>query len=165
MRWRERQQGNRHRAGGDPIWTPVLTIAVTILLTTCLGAMAILQFEQFGPQVGAIVVFKPGTQSMDHWRVRASAGDSGGLDRPSDVIARACDLSPGAMATGGGSLVVEARRMSRPPVYRVRWVGTRTSDGDGDCGKEASFVLSRTELQKLANTAGGFGVGRRLIGP
>jgi hypothetical protein len=41
----------------------------------------------------------------------------------------------------------------------------RTSDGGDDCGKAADLILSRTDLQKLANSAGGFGVGPRMIGP
>ncbi len=55
--------------------------------------------------------------------------------------------------------------MSSPPVYRVHWAGLRTSSGSGDCGKAADLVLSRTDLQKLANTAGGFGIGPRMLGP
>jgi hypothetical protein len=69
------------------------------------------------------------------------------------------------MAQGGGSLVVEARRMSSPPLYRVHWAGLRTSDGSGDCGSAADLVLSRSDLQKLANAAGGFGAGPKTIGP
>jgi hypothetical protein len=143
----------------------VLTIVATILLTACLGAMSILQLEQFGPQVGAIVVFRPGAERMDLWHVSASAGDDIAPDPAGRAITRACTLAPSTMAEGGGSLVVEARRMSSPPVYRVHWAGLRTSNGSGDCGKAADLVLSRTDLQKLANTAGGFGVSLRMLGP
>jgi len=95
---------------------------------------------------------------------------SSDLDNVSPVpgggaITRACILRPSAMAEGGGSLIVEARRMSSPPVYHVHWVGLRTSEGSDDCGKEADLVLSRTDLQKLANTAGGYGASPKSIGP
>jgi hypothetical protein len=144
---------------------PALTLVATILLTACLGAMFVLQLEQFGPEVGAMVVFKPGTQRMDLWHISAPAADSVRFDATGGTIARVCNLSPSAMAEGGGSLVVEARHMSSPPIYHVHWVGLRTSDGSGDCGKEADLVLSRTDLQKLANTAGGYGAGAKTIGP
>jgi hypothetical protein len=94
-----------------------------------------------------------------------SAGDDISPDSMHGAITRNCTLSPSAMAEGGGSLVVEARRMSSPPIYRVHWAGERTSTSGADCGRAADLVLSRTDLQKLANTAGGFGVGPRLLGP
>ena len=138
-------------------------IAVTILLTACLGTMSVAEFEQFGPDVGAIVNFRPGTPSMDLWYVAASTGDTIGADPVSRNAARVCVLSPSVMARGGGSLVVEARRMSSPPIFRVHWAGLHTSDGSGDCGEQADIVLSRTDLQKLANAAGGYGP--KIIGP
>jgi hypothetical protein len=69
------------------------------------------------------------------------------------------------MAVHGGSLVVEARRLSRPPVFRVHWTGGHTDGGPGDCGTTVDLVLERTELMRLANVAGGFSSGLRLIGP
>jgi hypothetical protein len=158
----------RHRGPdrtADTTWVPVLTLVATVLLTACLGSVAILELEQFGPQVGAIVVFKPGTERMDLWHVSASAADDSAPASTGGTIIRACTLAPSVMAEGGGSLVVEARRMSSPPIYRVHWAGLRTSDGVRDCGREADLVLSRTDLQKLANTVGGFGVGPKTIGP
>jgi hypothetical protein len=163
MHWREQRHRNPGRTS-DAIWAPVLTVVAAILLTVCLGAMAILQLEQFGPQVGAMVVFKPGAPRMDLWHVRAAA-DNAGPYPDGNTVGRVCILSPGTMAEGGGSLVVEARRMSSPPQYRVHWAGSRTSNGGGDCGKAADLVLSRTDLQKLANTAGGYGAGPKAIGP
>jgi hypothetical protein len=162
------RRGQRQRSSGptwDATWAPVLTLVATILLTACLGVMSILQLEQFGPQVGAIVVFKPGLETMGLWQVSASAPDDVGPDPAGGASNRACSLSPGAMAQGGGSLVVEARRMSSPPLYRVHWAGLRTSDGSTDCGRAADLVLSRSDLQKLANAAGGFGAGPKIIGP
>ena len=164
MPWRDQRQRSHDRTS-DATWAPALTLVATVLLTACLGAMSIMELEQFGPQVGAVVVFKPGAERMDLWHISASAGDDISPGPMGDAITRACTLAPSAMAEGGGSLVVEARRMSSPPIYRVHWAGLRTSDGSGDCGKAADLVLSRTDLQKLANTVGGFGVGPRLLGP
>jgi hypothetical protein len=67
------------------------------------------------------------------------------------------------MATDGGSLVVEARQDTSPPVYRLHWAGQQTDAGATDCGKAADFSVTRTDLQKLANAAGGFGVGNKGI--
>jgi hypothetical protein len=164
MHRRDQRQRGPDRTSDDT-WAPALTLVATILLTAYLGAMSILQLEQFGPQVGAIVVFKPGAERMDLWHVSASVGDDISPDLMGGAVTRACTLSPSAMAEGGGSLVVEARHMSSPPIYRVHWAGLRTSVGGADCGKAADLVLSRTDLQKLANTAGGFGVGPRMLGP
>jgi hypothetical protein len=164
MHWRDRRHRYFERAS-EATWVPALTLVATMLLVACLGATCFLQLEKFGPEVGAMVVFRPGTQRMDLWHIRASA-----LDRISPVpggggTIRACILRPSTMAEGGGSLIVEARQMSSPPIYYVHWVGSHTSDGSGDCGKSADLVLSRTDLQKLANTAGGYGAVPKAIGP
>jgi hypothetical protein len=164
MHWREQRHRGPDRTA-DTLWAPVLTLVVTVLLTACLGSMAMLELEQFGPQVGAIVVFKPGTERMDLWQVTASTSTDIAPEPPPGATTRGCTLTPSVMAEGGGSLVVEARRMSSPPIYRVHWAGVRTSGGSDNCGTAADLVLSRTDLQKLANTAGGFGVGPRTIGP
>jgi hypothetical protein len=156
--YRRSQRQRNTGETSDAIWTLALTLTVTLLLTACLATMCFLQLEEFGPQIGAIVVFKPGIQSLDLWQLSVSTGDTIGT-----APARACTLSPGVMATGGGSLVVEARQMTTPPIYRVHWAGQRTSDGSADCGKQADLILSRTDLQKLANTAGGFGP--KTLGP
>ena len=69
------------------------------------------------------------------------------------------------MAVHGGSLVIEARRLTRPPVYRVHWAGGPTDMGSTDCGTITDIMLERTDLMRLANVAGGFSSGLRLIGP
>jgi hypothetical protein len=158
---RDQRQRNNHAS--NAIGPLPLTLAVTLLLTACFATMCFLQLEEFGPQVGAIVVFKPGMQGLDLWQLSASIGDTIEVDPTPATPTRTCILSPSAMATGGGSLVVEARRMTTPPIYRIHWAGKRTSDGSSNCGKQADLILSRTDLQKLANTAGGFGP--KTLGP
>jgi len=74
-------------------------------------------------------------------------------------------LNPGTMAKSRGSVVVEARRLSRPPVYRVHWAGGPTSRGATDCGTSADLVLSRSDLMRLANVAGEFTAGPGFSGP
>ncbi len=161
MQWR----GQRHRTSDtarDAIWVPALTLVVSVLLTACLGIMFLQQLADFDPAVGAIVAFKSGAQSMELWQIDVTSVRS---DPAGPPISRVCVLSPASMANGGGSLVVEARQMSSPPIYRVHWAGAHTSNVGNDCGTAADLIISRADLQKLANTAGGFGVSPKLIGP
>jgi hypothetical protein len=164
-RWREIVERPRRPLvdnAGPPL--VLLSIAVSLLIvTTALWGIA--QLEQFGPSVGAVIVFRPSAMMTDRWQINASVGDPADVDRLDPVAASSCVLSPGTMEAGGGSFIIEARRLSRPPVYRVHWAGSHTSQGAGDCGTAVDLVLSRTELMRLANVAGGFGGGLRLIGP
>jgi hypothetical protein len=164
--WRRRRReiaGRPVRHGMETsLTTAILTLAAGALLTVVTGLWIMLELEQFGPAVGGIIVFRPDTAASERWSVRAA------LAEPAAGVARDlgyCVLSPAAMARLGGSLVVEARRMSRPPEYRVHWAGGPTAAGAGDCGTAADLVLERTELMRLANVAGGFNSGMRLIGP
>lgn len=69
-------------------------------------------------------------------------------------------MDPAMMAEGGGSLVVEARDDTSPQTpYRLHWARAHTARGAGDCSGSADLEVSRTDLQKLAKAAGGFGFG------
>ena len=74
-----------------------------------------------------------------------------------------CTLDPNAMAATGGSLVVESRRTEPSLQYIVHWVGLQPSAKTGGCGSDVDVMVSRTDLQRLANAAGGFGVGDKGI--
>ncbi len=145
--------------------TVILTLIAAALLTVTTGLAAMFELEQFGPAVGGIIVFKPDTAATERWSVNAAIVEAPRLGLSGETNGRHCVLSPSVMAVRGGSLVVEARRLSRPPVYRVHWAGGPTDDASGDCGTAADLVLERTELMRLANVAGGFNSGLRLIGP
>ena len=45
-----------------------------------------------------------------------------------------------------------------PSMYRLHWAGTRTTDGTGNCGREADFLVAANDVYRLAHAAGGFGV-------
>ena len=145
--------------------TVVLTLVAGALLTVTTGLAAMMELEQFGPAVGGVIVFRPDTTATERWSVSATVAEPMRAGLPDDDVGRRCVLSPSVMAVHGGSLVIEARRMSRPPVFRVHWSGGRTDGGPDDCGTSADLVLERTELMRLANVAGGFSSGLRLIGP
>jgi hypothetical protein len=74
-----------------------------------------------------------------------------------------CSLDPNVMSGNGGSLVVEGVEDKPSLQYRVHWAGSATAKTTGDCGESANLLLSRTDLQRLANAAGGFGVGDKGI--
>jgi hypothetical protein len=167
--WRRRRRDlvrSAHRQGADiPLSTVVLALIAGALSTLTTGLWAMQELEQFGPSVGSIIVFKPDAAATERWSVDAAVVEPANPGVPWQAGARHCALSPGAMAGRSGSLVIEARRLSRPPVFRVHWSGGHTEAGPGDCGAMADVVLERTDLMRLANAAGGFSSGLRLIGP
>jgi hypothetical protein len=167
-RWRRRREtaGRPLRENADPaLGTVILMLVAGTLLTVTTGLAAMVELEQFGPALGAIIVFRPDIAATERWSVSATVVEAAQLGLPWAASNRHCVLSPNVMAVRGGSLVVEARHLSRPPVYRVHWAGGHTDGTPGDCGTAADLVLERTELMRLANVAGGFNSGLRLIGP
>lgn len=149
---RQQDQRSSKQESALAIWGPAL-VAAGIMVTGFLGTLAVLQLDAFRPHVGDMVVFRPRTADSDMWQMRVPATEVAG--RPGDAT---CMLNPRVMSIAGGSLVVEARRETSPPLYRLHWAGTRTDDGPSDCGAAADLTLTRTDLQKLANAAGGFGL-------
>jgi len=155
----------RRQSAEDPFITAVLVLVVGALFSMTAGLWVMQELEQFGPAVGGIIRFRPDTSPSERWSVTATRVEPAHLGVPATTGGDRCTLSPGAMAVHGGSLVIEARQLSRPPVYRVHWSGDHTDGGTEDCGTTADLVLQRTELMRLANVAGGFSSGLRLIGP
>jgi len=149
---RQDQHKTDRREASLAVWAPAL-VAMGIMLTGFLGTLMVLQLDAFRPGIGDIVVFRPNSQDSDFWQLQVPAEDVTGPHE------RACVLNPTVMATHGGSLVVESRQETSPPLYRVHWAGDHTENGTQDCGSSADLKVTRTNLQKLANAAGGFGVG------
>ncbi|MBN8927402.1 MAG: hypothetical protein BGO51_16350 [Rhodospirillales bacterium 69-11] len=149
---RRHDQRSSNHESALAIWGPVM-VAAGIMVTGFLGTLAVLQMDAFRPHLGDMVVFRPRGPDADPWQIRVTATEVAG--RAGDAT---CTLKPQVMATAGGSLVVEARRETSPPLYRLHWAGTRTEEGPGDCGSAADFTLTRRDLQKVANAAGGFGL-------
>jgi hypothetical protein len=161
MRRPDPQDPGRHSAPQGPTlaaWLPVLA-AMAIMLTGCLSTFLVLQLDEFRPKVGDIVVFKPGSQDTDMWQMTIPATSVSGIG----TTLAECSLDPNVMAANGGSLVVEGLQ-DRPSLqYRIHWAGSETAPADGNCGPSANLLVSRTDLQRLANAAGGFGVGDKGI--
>jgi len=147
---------SRRAHADDTVWTVVLTLVAGGLLALATGLCAFSELERFGPSLGNIVVFRAVAGATEWWHIDAKIAD---------VPGHGCVLSPAVMSSGGGSLIIEARRLSSPPVYRVHWAGRHTSTGANDCGASADLVLSRSELMRLADVAGGFNANLRMVGP
>lgn len=137
-------------------WVPVLA-AVAIMVTGCVSTLMALELDTFRPKLGDVVVFQPATQDTDAWQVDVPGTDV--VNRKGQLAG--CTLNPNVMAIDGGSLVVEARQETSPPLYRLHWAGGHTDTGAADCGTSAEMTVTRVDLQKLANSAGGFGIGEK----
>jgi hypothetical protein len=130
-----------------------------IMVTGCLSTFLVLQLDEFRPKLGDIVAFKPASQDTDMWQMTIPATILSARGSPvSD-----CTLDPNVIADAGGSLIVEGRQEDPSLQYRVHWAGSKTATTSGNCGASADLLVSRTDLQRLANAAGGFGVGDKGI--
>lgn len=139
-------------------WLPVLA-ALGIMVTGCLSTFLVLQLDEFRPKVGDIVAFKPGSADPDMWQMTIPAR----LVSATALPQAACTLDPNVMADKGGSLIVEGREDAPSIEYQVHWAGSQTARTAGNCGRSADLLVSRTDLQRLANAAGGFGVADKGI--
>ena len=137
-------------------WLPVL-VAMAIMVTGCLSTFLVLQLDEFRPKVGDIVAFRAGSQDTDMWQMSVPA------TRVAGASGAACALDPNVIAQKGGSLIVEGRQEEPSVGYLVHWAGSETAAASGNCGASANLLVSRTDLQRLANAAGGFGVGDKGI--
>ena len=131
-----------------------MVLAIAIMVIGCATTLFLLQLDAFRPGLGDIVAFEPMTADTGLWQLaieanRASASGSADI---------ACALDPNVMSEKGGSLIVEGRQDQPNLLYRVHWAGSATARSHpGDCGDSADLLVSRTDLQRLANAAGGFG--------
>lgn len=160
MRRPDQQDPTRHdtrHATPWAAWLPVL-VAMAIMATGCLSTFLVLQLDEFRPKVGDIVAFKPGSQDTDMWEMIIPATLVSTMGSPVSE----CSLDPNVIAENGGSLVVEGLQDKPTLQYRLHWAGSETARS-GDCGASANLLVSRTDLQRLANAAGGFGVGDKGI--
>ena len=139
-------------------WLPVLA-AMAIMVTGCLSTFLMLQLDAFRPRLGDIVAFKPGSQDTDMWQMAIPATLISAMGEP----LADCSLDPNVMAEQGGSLIVEGSQDQPSPRYRIHWTGAETARTGGSCGESANLLVSRADLQRLANAAGGFGVGDKGI--
>jgi hypothetical protein len=144
-----------HNEGQDTHWVAAAA-AVLVAFVMLVGSFAtfvLIDLDALRPKVGDMVVFRPNTQEQDIWQVEVP------VYQPAARGHTTCVLDPAVIARQGGSLVVEARDEARPAAeYRLHWAGAHSANGTGDCAGSADVTVSRIDLQKLANAAGGFGL-------
>ena len=138
--------------------------ALAVLVTGSLSTFMVLQLDASRPKVGDIVVFKPGSQDTDMGQMTIPATivpvigvAATGVSAMGGPLAD-CALDPNVMAEEGGSLIVEGSQDLSSLPYRIHWAGGETARTSGSCGGSANLLVSRTDLQRLANSAGGFGL-------
>jgi hypothetical protein len=138
----------------SPIRAPAIIAALLIIAIGGMTTYLALRFDALRPAVGDIIAFLPAHGDADSWQLTVATTDVAGRDQ----AAGPCVFDPSAMSANGGSLVVEARQDASPPRYLLHWAGQHTAEGAGDCGAAADVTLDRYDVQRLANSAGGFGV-------
>lgn len=135
-------------------WSAVAMAGILIAGIGGMTAWFVQRLDAQRPKVGDMIVFTPTSPDTDQWFLTVATGAVSG--RRADL--GPCVFDPNAMAADGGSLIIESREDVSPPKFRLHWAGRRTSEGQGDCGPAADVTLGRSDLQRLANAAGGFGV-------
>jgi hypothetical protein len=126
----------------------MLACFVATLLASTVAMISAVRTIEIGPRVGDILVFRQGAGMPPDWGFTVTAAATPGAT---------CTLQPAAMASQGGSVVVE-QRFEAPLRFKVHWAGGRTSDAGADCGSDAALVVTGTDLQLLTNVVGGAGV-------
>jgi hypothetical protein len=144
-----RMRTTNNRAGHA---TRTTIAGVAGVLASALALSAIMRLAQTTPHVGDIVAFVPSLTA------HASQGTPLLVHRQDQF---GCVLDLNVLHRSGGSLIVEAQAGAGAGSFRVHWAGVRTSDDPGNCGSEAELTVDRLDLEALALSAGGYGVGRK----
>lgn len=153
MTWRKRKDAGNAGNAGEAARTALLACLIAALLATSVAMVSAATTVDLGPKVGDILVFRHGARMPLDWDFTvASAG----------VPDATCKLTPGVMASDGGSLVVE-QRFEEPRSFQVHWAGGHTSMGNTDCGDNAVLVVPAEDLQLLSNAVGGAGVEHKTL--
>ncbi len=151
---------HEHNDGHDAKWVAVgpAVLAVSVMLISCIITFLLMNLEALRPKVGDMVVFRPNTQEQDVWQIQVPTY------QPTAAGQTSCTMDPAVIVRQGGSLVVEARDDTTPEAqYRLHWAGPHSANGAGDCAGSADIAVSRVDLQKLANAAGGFGLEHGIV--
>jgi hypothetical protein len=126
----------------------MLACLIAALLASTVAMVSAARTIEIGPSVGDILVFRQGARMPPDWAFTVAIASA-----PSVT----CSLRPAAMASQGGSIVVE-QRLQAPDTFQVHWAGGSTSDTGADCGSDTALVVDRSDLRLLTNVVGGAGV-------
>ena len=116
----------RARSSGPRCWrASSAPLASTVAMVSAASTIEI------GPRVGDILVIRQGARMPPDWAFTVATASA-----PSVT----CSLRPAAMASQGGSIVVE-QRLRAQGTFQVHWAGEHTSDAGADCGSDAALVV------------------------
>lgn len=155
-----RRGDDGHDDGNHADWTALgpAVLVVIAMLIGCVAAFMLMNLDSLRPKVGDIVVFHQTTREQDVWQLEVATYV------PTPEGRQSCVMDPAVIVRDGGSLVIEGRDDSNLSAqYRLHWAGAHSAAGAGDCAGSADIAVSRIDLQKLANAAGGFGVETGVI--
>lgn len=137
-----------------PAWGPALAASLLIVAIGGVTTWFALQYDALRPRVGDMIVFAPTQSDGDPWQLEVPTTKVAGRAQ----TAGPCIFNPNEMSANGGSMIIESREEANPPRFQLHWAGRHTAKGEGDCGASVDLTLDRFDLQRLANSAGGFGV-------
>jgi hypothetical protein len=131
-----------------------------IVVTACglaaiISVSTIADLEHASPHPGDILAFTPSATiapADQNTRLLVHRQDRYG-----------CVLDLDVLRQSGGSLIVETEIGGDGRNFRVHWAGARTSADTGNCGSDADLIVDRHDLDVVALSAGGYGVGRKRM--
>jgi hypothetical protein len=131
----------------------MLACLIAALLASTVAMISAARTVDLGPKVGDILVFRQGARMPPDWAFTVATASAPRVT---------CSLRPAAMASQGGSIVVE-QRLRAPSTFQVHWAGGRTSDGGADCGSDAVLIVAGWDLRLLTHFVGGAGVEQKAF--
>ena len=129
-------------------------IVTACVLVAIIAMHKVTELARATPRVGDILAFVPSP-------VVPSDEDTNLLVDRQDQFGCVLDLN--VLRRSGGSLIVETEIGGDARNFRVHWAGSRTSDNTANCGGNADLIIDRRDLDILALSAGGYGVGRKRM--
>jgi hypothetical protein len=135
---------------------PVRLLLPVVIGAGCMMAMlsavgAIAEYAHPTPHLGDIVSFAAFRNEPAGEATRLMVHRENQFD---------CVLDLNILHQSGGSLVVESQVNEAAQSFRVHWAGERTTADGRNCGDKADLIIDVRDLDVLALSAGGYGLGR-----
>jgi hypothetical protein len=116
-------------------------VAVGCMLATAIAVNAIVTMVRASPHIGDIVAFAPSAEAQS--------------DETTRLVVHRQNLSE--------CVIIETESAAQPGGFAVHWAGARTSEDARNCGGDADLTVDHRDLDILALSAGGYGVGRKRL--
>ena len=143
-----------NEAAGGIARTALLAGLIAGLLTTGVALVSTARTIDVGPKVGDILVFRKGARMPTDWEFTVATTATPPIT---------CALRPAAMASGGGSLVVE-QRLERRRTFRYTGPAPAPANSRPTAAQPPTSSCPSADLQLLSNIVGGAGVEHGTFG-